>query len=142
MLLNFFRYRKTAIGPYNEVGLSILCYPKRLKNAGPFVTQLLKDAKMWTMGAYVINLPVTTEIAYTGGREVWSYPKFVTNIIVDLKGRQFNGVVDNPVLKKPIFTLRGSIFIAFFYSWKEIIRRHQAVICVYLPQSDTTLAIP
>jgi hypothetical protein len=81
-----------------------------VERAGPFVTQIfLKDGTKWSIGAYVINLPVTTEIAYVGGREVWSYPKFVTNIVVDLKGRQFSGAVDDPVLKQPIFTLKGKI---------------------------------
>jgi hypothetical protein len=44
-----------------------------------------------------------------GGKEIWSYPKFVTNIVVDLKGRQFNGEVEDPVLKRPIFTLKGTM---------------------------------
>jgi hypothetical protein len=26
------------------------------------------------MVAYLVDLPVTTEIAYVGGREIWSYP--------------------------------------------------------------------
>jgi hypothetical protein len=109
VLLNFFEYRNTAIGPYYEVGLSILCYPRKMKTPGLLIPQLFKDAKEWTMGAYVINLPVTTEIAYLAGKEIWGYPKFVTQIAIDLKGRQFSGSVDDPVLKAPIFTLNGTI---------------------------------
>ncbi|MBN1654749.1 MAG: acetoacetate decarboxylase family protein [Deltaproteobacteria bacterium] len=109
VLLNFFEYRQTAIGPYNEVGLSILCYAKTLKNPGMFLPQLLRDAMHWRVGAYVINLPVTSEIAYLAGKEIWSYPKFVTPISVDLKGRQFRGQVEDPRLHKPIFELAGTI---------------------------------
>lgn len=112
VLLNFFQYRNSAIGPYNEVGLSIISQPKKAKKVGPFaapIQLLLKNGTKWKIGAYVINLPVTTEIAYVGGKEVWNYPKFVTNITVDLNGRQFNGAVDDPVLKQPIFTLKGKI---------------------------------
>lgn len=109
VLLNFFEYRNSAIGPYNEVGLSVLCHFQKLIRPGSFIAQFLKDAKKWTMGAYVIDLPVSTEIAYVGGKEIWSYPKFVTDIIVDLKGKRFHGVVDDPVLKQPIFTLKGKI---------------------------------
>jgi hypothetical protein len=109
VLLNFFEYRNSAIGPYNEVGLSIVCYARKRKNPGLFAPQLLKHATAWTMGAYVINLPVTTEIAYVGGKEIWNYPKFVTAIVSDLKGRQFSGTVDDPDLKTPLLTLKGSI---------------------------------
>ncbi|MBN2078601.1 MAG: acetoacetate decarboxylase family protein [Spirochaetes bacterium] len=107
VLLNFFEYRDSAIGPYNEVGLSILCHPRSLKRPGPFLTQLMKDAKKWTMGAYVIDLPVTTEIAHAGGREIWSYPKFVTGIVSDLRGKHFRGVVDDPDLGEPMVSLEG-----------------------------------
>jgi hypothetical protein len=106
VLLNFFEYRKSAIGPYNEVGLSILCHPKKQK-PGLWLPQLMKDAKQWSIGAYVINLPVTTEIAYIGGVEVWNYPKFVTDITVELKGKSFKGMVADPQIKAPIFTLEG-----------------------------------
>jgi hypothetical protein len=109
VFLNFFEYRDTAIGPYNEVGLTILCHPKNMQNPGSFTFELLKDAKQWRMGAYVINLPVTTEIAYVGGREVWSYPKFVTNISIALNNRQFHGTVDDPQLGRPMFELNGKI---------------------------------
>jgi hypothetical protein len=109
VLLNFFNYRASAIGPYLEVGLSILCHPRQLKRAGPYMTQLMRDASTWTMGAYVVDLPVTTEIAYVGGREIWSYPKFVTNIAFVLAGKQFRGVVDDPELKEPLITLAGKM---------------------------------
>ncbi len=107
VLLNFFEYRDSAIGPYNEVGLSILCHARSMKRPGPFLTQLMKDATKWTMGAYVIDLPVTTEIAHAGGREIWSYPKFVTGITADLKGKRFRGIVDDPDLHEPMVTLEG-----------------------------------
>ncbi|MGB4269672.1 MAG: acetoacetate decarboxylase family protein [Spirochaetota bacterium] len=112
-LLNFFEYRDTAIGPYNEVGLSILCYPKNKKQPSVVPLHILKDAKKWQVGAYVINLPVTTEIAYLAGKEVWNYPKFVTRIDFTLVNRYFKGVVYDPNLNEPLLTLAGNIgFIA------------------------------
>jgi len=109
VMLNFFEYRDCAIGPYNEVGLSIFCYPKTKAKPGAFLPQLIRDAKKWTIGGYVINLPVTTEIANAGGREIWSYPKFVTAIDISLNGRQFHGSVEDPDLKAPIVTLDGKM---------------------------------
>jgi hypothetical protein len=109
VVLSFFKYNDSAIGPYNEVALSILCHPNASPRPGPFIPQLMMDAKKWSMGAYVINLPVTTEIANVAGRELWGYPKFVTGIISDLKGKRFKGVVNDPHLKAPLLSLEGSI---------------------------------
>jgi Acetoacetate decarboxylase (ADC) len=108
VMLTFFQYRTCAIGPYNEVALSIAAHPKGLERAGPFLPQFLRDARDWTMGAYVIDLPVTTAIAEAGGKEIWGYPKFVTSIAFDLDGRRFRGVVDDPDLKEPLVTLEGN----------------------------------
>jgi hypothetical protein len=108
-LLSFFNYKRTAIGSYNEVGLSILCHHSASGHPGPFITQLMMDAKKWSMGAYVINLPVTTEIANAAGRELWGYPKFVTGIFSDLEGKRFNGAVNDPGMEAPLLTLEGSI---------------------------------
>lgn len=108
-LLNFFEYRDTAIGSYNEVGLSILCYPKKHKQPFFVPMHILQDAHNWRVGAYVINLPVTTEIAYLAGKEVWNYPKFVTQIDFTLSNRYFKGVVFDPDTKQPLLTLEGNM---------------------------------
>jgi hypothetical protein len=109
VMLSFFQYRACAIGPYNEVALSVVAHPRGLTRAGPFLPQFLRDARDWTMGAYVIDLPVTTEIANMGGREIWGYPKFVTSIAFHLEGKRFRGVVDDPELKEPLVTVEGNI---------------------------------
>ena len=70
-------YRKTDIGPYNEVGLTV-----RAKAPGDPV------------GAnYVVNLPVTTPVANRAGREIWGYNKFVAAIDVNSKGKMFSTVL-------------------------------------------------
>jgi hypothetical protein len=109
VLVNFFEYRQSAIGPYNEVGLAILCYPTKKGQPALLMPQFFRDARKWTFGAYVIDLPVTTEIAYIGGKEIWNYPKFVTDITFKMDGKKFSGGVMDPDLKKPIFTLDGKI---------------------------------
>jgi hypothetical protein len=38
-----------------------------------------------TAGFYVLDLPVTTEAACVAGRELWGYPKFVTEIPVKVE---------------------------------------------------------
>jgi hypothetical protein len=70
-------YRKTDIGPYNEVGLTV-------RAAAP------GDP---TPANYVVYLPVTTAAACRAGREIWGYNKFVAAIDVKSEGRVFSTVL-------------------------------------------------
>jgi hypothetical protein len=70
-------YRKTDIGPYNEVGLTI-----RAKAPGDPIA-----------ASYVVHLPVTTAVANRAGREIWGYNKFVAAIDVKSEGRIFSTVL-------------------------------------------------
>ena len=70
-------YRKTDIGPYNEVGLTI-----RAKAPGDPIA-----------ANYVVNLPVTTAVANRAGREIWGYNKFVAAIDVNSEGKTFSTVL-------------------------------------------------
>ncbi len=108
-VVSFFQYRACAVGPYDEVALSIFAHPRAVERAGPFLPQLLRDARTWTMGAYVVHLPVTTELAWAAGKDIWSYPKFVTTIAFHLEGRRFRGVVDDPDLGEPLLAIDGDI---------------------------------
>ena len=67
-------YRKTDIGPYNEVGLTV-----RAKAPGDPIA-----------ANYVVNLPVTTAVANRAGREIWGYNKFVAAIDVNSNGKAFS----------------------------------------------------
>lgn len=70
-------YRRTDIGPYNEVGLTI-----RAKAPGDPIA-----------ASYVAHLPVTTAIANQAGREIWGYNKFVAAIDVNSEGKAFSTVL-------------------------------------------------
>lgn len=107
--LTFFEYRKTSIGPYNEVGLAVPVYVGQVPaNAAPY-WDFFRAPKRRQMGAYVIDLPVTTAIAHAAGKELWGYPKFVTEIPLSFQPRAFEGKVLDPDTKKPIFSLQGEI---------------------------------
>jgi hypothetical protein len=73
-----FEYRKTSIGPYNEVGICIPALIKPVVNIPAL--PLLFEKSFKNLGFYVHHLPVTTKIAYDAGRSVWNYPKFVCSI--------------------------------------------------------------
>jgi Acetoacetate decarboxylase (ADC) len=70
-------YRKTDIGPYNEVGLTV----RAKAPTDPIAAN------------YVVHLPVTTAVANRAGREIWGYNKFVAAIDVSSNGKTFSTVL-------------------------------------------------
>src|SRR5215813_4406880 len=74
VLLYCIEYRITDIGPYNEVGLTILA-----RAPGDPIPAI-----------YVTDLPVTTAAANRAGREIWGYNKFLAAIDVKRDGKKFS----------------------------------------------------
>lgn len=68
VLFGCFEYRDSDLGPYNEVGLSILATAPGDQDPA----------------LYVAHLPVTTAATDRIGKELWGYPKFVAGI--DMRG--------------------------------------------------------
>jgi hypothetical protein len=79
VLLYCIEYRITDIGPYNEVGLTVLA-----RAPGDPIP-----------ASYVVNLPVTTERASRVGREIWGYNKFVAAIEVQSDGKNFSTILND-----------------------------------------------
>ncbi len=73
-------YRSTDIGPYNEIGLTVLSLAP-----GDRVPAI-----------YVTNLPVTTALANRAGREIWGFNKFVAAIDIKRDGKTFSATVRDP----------------------------------------------
>ncbi len=107
--LTFFQYRASSAGEYNEVGLML---PAVRQGQGRLLRSLvdlahhLEDREM---GMYVVDLPVTTELACASGRELWGYPKFRTQIPFHLQGRQFRSQVFQPDSGQVILTMAGKM---------------------------------
>jgi hypothetical protein len=77
VLLYCIEYRITDIGPYKEVGLTVLARAPD----DPIPAN------------YVVNLPVTTAVANRVGREIWGYNKFVATIDVKSDGKKFSTIL-------------------------------------------------
>lgn len=94
--LSFYEYRDTTVGVYNEVGTAI--FARRLGDRGllPGLAELYVDPRRRRVGAWVVDLPVTTDAANVAGRELWGYPKFVTGIDFALRGRDVRSTVHAP----------------------------------------------
>jgi hypothetical protein len=79
--LVFYNYRDTSIGPYEEVAMVILSYPESFKDPRLYLANMVRrNGHKWTVGAYVLELPVTIPEARVAGREIWGYPKYLTDI--------------------------------------------------------------
>jgi len=92
--LFMFDYKNTTIGPYGEMGLTIQA---RRKGSGATLAGYLYDMiahvyKFRAMldifssddtGLYVVTLPVETEEAKAGGREIWGYNKYISKFKAD-----------------------------------------------------------
>lgn len=94
--LSFYEYRRTTVGVYNEVGTAIFAarHGERVWLRG--LLDLYRAPARRSVGAYVVDLPVTTEAANAAGRELWGYPKFVTRIDFRLERDRFDSTVFDP----------------------------------------------
>jgi alkylation response protein AidB-like acyl-CoA dehydrogenase len=106
--LAFYEYRDTTVGVYNEVGTAMFV-SRRGERVRLGLADLLRAPVNRTVGMYVIDLPVTTAIANAAGRELWGYPKFVTAIALQLRGREVLGSVRDPDGDGDICSLRGRL---------------------------------
>lgn len=91
--LAFYDYRETAIGPYHEVG-SALAVQRAGEPASMF--DLFRAPAGRRLGFHILDLPVSTPIADAAGREIWGYPKFVTDLPQRYQKGAFSGAVMAP----------------------------------------------
>ena len=94
-----FEYRDTSVGMYNEVGLAVAA--TRLGEAQALggwrdLLATLRQPEERHVAFHILDLPVTTAAANAAGREIWGYPKFVTEIPFSLQGRHFDCSVRLP----------------------------------------------
>lgn len=136
--LAFFEYRDTSIGVYNEVGMAISVKEKEQKVNFPSIEFLKllfkKNIQSIPIGFWVQHLPVTTNNANVAGREIWGYPKFVTEIPIefDFIHKKFSGIVQDPNSKNTILSVEGKLnslltlpafsFITYSYLGNKLIR--------------------
>ena len=107
--LSFYEYRRTTVGVYNEVGTAI--FARKAGTRGLFhpLAETILPPSRRTTGAWVVDLPVTTEAANAAGRDLWGYPKFVTTIDFELRGKTVRSVVHDPLGGDFICELRGEM---------------------------------
>ncbi|HEX7738109.1 MAG TPA: acetoacetate decarboxylase family protein, partial [Marmoricola sp.] len=89
----FFRYDVCDIDFYTEATVGIAVRPARhgMLGTADLLSTLANDATH----AYVLSLPVNTEIAQVRGHDGYGFPKWVTEIDVDIDARRTSARVFN-----------------------------------------------
>lgn len=105
--VSVFEYRSTSVGPYNEVGIGIPVYRSGEAKQLTGWIEPFRRADRRRQGAFIVDLPVTTDAADVAGREIWGYPKFVTSIDVALEQGRFRAEVTDPGGEESIMRLAG-----------------------------------
>lgn len=104
-----YEYRNTGVGAYREVAAALVVHdPLRPRNWLPWL-ELLRRPDRARIGAYVMHMPVTTELAYASGRELLGLPKFVTAIEFEWTGGAFTTNVHAPGSGDVVLTLSGRL---------------------------------
>jgi len=107
--MSFYEYRDTSVGVYNEVGTAIFAVRQGERRPRLGIADLYRPVRRRQLGAYVLDLPVTTPLANAAGREIWGYPKFVTEIPFAREGRRVETAVLDPDGQGAICTLSGAM---------------------------------
>lgn len=107
-----FAYHDSTVGAYNEVGVVVPVVPRGQQVAMgglPEMLRTLSRPEERHAGFHVLHLPVTTAIANAGGRELWGYPKFVTEIEMTLRSRTLSCAVQDPEGHGRVMRLHGRL---------------------------------
>ncbi|EFF88574.1 MULTISPECIES: acetoacetate decarboxylase family protein [unclassified Streptomyces] len=89
----FFRYDVCDIDFYTEAAIGIAVKPARHGKLGFF--DLVAALKNDHLDTYVLSLPVSTEIAQVRGHDGYGFPKWVTELDVDIDAHRTSARVAN-----------------------------------------------
>lgn len=122
LIVTVIDYRDTVIGKYIEYSIGIACThdasPCKLKLPG-----LLR--KSLTIGQYVIDLPVSSEVSAKGGKGIWGMPKHQASLDFSITGDKVTSQydldgklcayveIDRPATTRLPFKMAASNFCAF-----------------------------
>ncbi|WP_019972388.1 acetoacetate decarboxylase family protein [Mycobacterium sp. 141] len=89
----FFRYDVCDIDFYTEAAIGVAVRPAR--HGGPGFVDLLTGLGNDHLHTYVLSLPVNTDIAQVRGHDGYGFPKWVTELDVDIDDRRTTARVAN-----------------------------------------------
>lgn len=78
--LGLIQYRKSDLGAYNEIILSIPSIPAEEKLSLGGWGGLFGSLDKRSLGQYILQIPVTSQLSMIAGKELWGYPKRMEHI--------------------------------------------------------------
>lgn len=97
-----YHYIHASVGSYGETVMVAICTHDKVPK-GPL--PLIRQARDAHFGTFVFHCPVTTQWAMDGGRIMWNYPKFISDMTFTSNGRYFECRLSSD--GKRIFDLRA-----------------------------------
>ncbi|MEN9883234.1 MAG: hypothetical protein RLZZ420_451 [Bacteroidota bacterium] len=105
--LGLINYKKSDLGAYNEIILSIPVVQQHEKTGWANWIDLYANFDKRKGGQYIIHIPVTTQVSVDAGRTLWGYPKTLLPIIHNFESGGINTLLLNEV-NKPLITVKGN----------------------------------
>ena len=105
--LGLIKYKKSALGAYNEIILSIPVVQQHEKTGWTSWIDLYADFKKRKGGQYIIHIPVTTQVSVDAGRTLWGYPKTLLPITHNFESGGINTLLLNEE-NKPLINVNGN----------------------------------
>jgi acetoacetate decarboxylase len=102
-------HRASSVGPYRELATALAVIPRGVAAPTLPLLHLLHERAHEDVGWYVLDLPVTSPLADAAGRELWGFPKFVTEIDLDVAHDEVLAAVQAPIGEEPILVLSGRL---------------------------------
>jgi hypothetical protein len=104
--LGLIKYKKSDLGAYNEIILSIPVVQHHEKTGLSNWIDLYANFNKRKGGQYIIHIPVTTQVSVDAGRTLWGYPKTLLPITHDFESGGINTMLFNES-NKPVITIKG-----------------------------------
>ena len=73
--------------------MALLVSPRSAPQTLASLTELIGASRSESLGSYVLDLPVSTQLSRAAGCEIWGYPKFVARLPIELEGERFQARV-------------------------------------------------
>ncbi len=107
VILGYYEYRDTTFGPYNEMSVMLMVYPRSSVPAGPAFFEFFRKPARRSLGYFFLNLPLSATLPMVAGIELWGLPKFITDISFNCSGGRFEGKIPDPETGENIITLKA-----------------------------------
>lgn len=109
--LGLIEYKDSDLGAYNEVILAIPVVPIEDPSSILNWFQLYTPLDKRKLGQYILHIPVTSNQSMVAGRDIWGYPKIVTEIEHRFTKNHISTKITDPETNKEQVVCEGTMGI-------------------------------